>query len=55
MTPGKRNSGKTQGSVTEPVEQEPSAMLDRYDLALLRELQADARLSNAALRSTAAR
>ena len=30
-------------------EQDPPAMLDRYDLALLRELQADARLSNAEL------
>jgi DNA-binding Lrp family transcriptional regulator len=49
MTPGKRTSGKTQGPVTEPAEQDQPVMLDRYDLALLRELQADARLSNAEL------
>ena len=52
----KRNSGKTRalaGSVEAVAPQagpdgEPG-MLDRYDLALLRELQADARLSNAEL------
>ncbi len=49
MTPGKRDSGKTQGPITASVEHEQPAMLDRYDLALLRELQSDARLSNAEL------
>ncbi len=39
--------GKTAGSI-EPAEAHP-AMLDRYDAAILRELQADARLSNAEL------
>jgi DNA-binding Lrp family transcriptional regulator len=40
-------SGKTAGAV-EPAEA-PPATLDRYDAAILRELQADARLSNTEL------
>ena len=51
--PIKRDSGKTRSPATalpEPAfDPEASQQLDRYDLALLRELQADARLSNAEL------
>jgi Lrp/AsnC family leucine-responsive transcriptional regulator len=40
--------GKTSGAPTEPAEGHGAA-LDRYDIAILRELQCDARLSNAEL------
>lgn len=49
MSPEKRNSGKTRASAATPLEGVEPDMLDRYDLALLRELQADARLSNTEL------
>jgi len=52
----KRNSGKTRAPSTSAEAAAPQAgpdgepsMLDRFDLALLRELQSDARLSNAEL------
>lgn len=44
----KPTSGKTQGSTPETAEPH-GAGLDRYDIAILRELQQDARLSNAEL------
>jgi DNA-binding Lrp family transcriptional regulator len=44
----KPTSGKTQGPVPEAAEPH-GADLDRYDIAILRELQQDARLSNAEL------
>ena len=49
MAPKLPASGKSRGRGTEPapVDEEPhGAGLDRYDIAILRELQADARLSN---------
>ena len=47
IAPKTEESGKTAGSA-EPAEAHP-ATLDRYDAAILRELQADARLSNTEL------
>lgn len=47
--PVKPYSGKTPASTTVPADEGEPGILDRYDLALLRELQADARLSNAEL------
>ena len=51
--PSKPNLGKTRGpaaTASAPaLEPDAADRLDRYDLALLRELQADARLSNAEL------
>ena len=49
MSPRNPNSGKSRAREPEPVAEpdEPhGAGLDRYDFAILRELQADARLSN---------
>jgi Lrp/AsnC family transcriptional regulator, leucine-responsive regulatory protein len=59
MTPTKRALGKTTGPMrgraaaeTEPAEAEThGATLDRYDIAILGELQRDARLTNAELAS----
>ena len=61
MTLKKTISGKTRSSAAGPAAAPPSALpdtaerhgsaLDRFDLAILRELQADARLSNAELAS----
>ncbi len=59
MTPKKRPLGKTTGSLRgratsepEPAEAEAhGATLDRYDIAILGELQRDARLTNAELAS----
>ncbi len=55
MTPRKPNSGKPRPRNAEaPADAEDpphGAALDRYDLAILRELQADARLSNIELAS----
>ncbi len=48
ITPKLTESGKTSGSTGEGAEAHPAA-LDRYDVAILRELQADARLSNTEL------
>ncbi len=48
IAPKPTESGKTGGSGVEPAEAQPGA-LDRYDVAILRELQADARLSNTEL------
>ena len=42
-------SGKTPRSATEPGDDTHGAVLDRYDIAILGELQQDARLSNAEL------
>ncbi|MCU0967843.1 MAG: Lrp/AsnC family transcriptional regulator [Rubrivivax sp.] len=42
-------SGKTSAPAEEPADSPASAALDRYDIAILRALQADARLSNAEL------
>jgi DNA-binding Lrp family transcriptional regulator len=42
-------AGKTLKSATEPAEEGHGAALDRYDIAILGELQRDARLSNAEL------
>ena len=42
-------SGKTLGAPPEAGERAPGAALDRYDVAILGELQRDARLSNAEL------
>ena len=47
--PRKPESGKTTTVPAEPVDVPQGASLDRYDIAILRELQADARLSNAEL------
>ena len=50
MAPKKPISGKTRK--TEPETDEPhGSTLDRYDVAILRELQADARLTNTELAS----
>jgi Lrp/AsnC family transcriptional regulator, leucine-responsive regulatory protein len=49
MAPGMATSGKTPDSLAETPEH--GAALDRYDIAILRELQQDARLSNAELAS----
>lgn len=43
------NSGKTLRGASEAGEEGHGAALDRYDIAILRELQRDARLSNAEL------
>lgn len=43
------DSGKTRGAAAGDEQDLQTGILDRYDLALLRELQADARLSNAEL------
>ena len=48
MTPKKPSSGKPQPLPVDPPEAH-GADLDRYDIAILRELQQDARLSNAEL------
>jgi DNA-binding Lrp family transcriptional regulator len=48
MVPKKPGLGKTSVSRTGPAEAHGAA-LDRYDIAILRELQADARLTNAEL------
>src|SRR3954469_16056378 len=45
----KSRSGKTSASPDDAAEAFPAAGLDRWDVAILRELQADARLSNAEL------
>jgi len=45
----KTRSGKTTASSDEAAEAPPASGLDRWDVAILRELQADARLSNAEL------
>jgi DNA-binding Lrp family transcriptional regulator len=50
ITPKVTESGKTGGPPDAPPESHP-ATLDRYDVAILRELQADARLSNTELAS----
>ncbi len=50
MTLRRQNSGQTRKTDTES-EEAHGAGLDRYDVAILRELQADARLSNAELAS----
>ena len=47
--PDQSKSGKTREAVPEPVAEAHGAGLDRYDLAILGELQQDARLSNAEL------
>jgi len=47
--PKKPESGKTTIPAAEPADAPHGAALDRYDIAILRELQADARLSNAEL------
>ena len=49
--PAKAKQGKTRGAVAEPREAplEHGPALDRYDIAILAELQRDARLSNAEL------
>ena len=53
MTPKKSISGKTTEAPAEPAQAEPAQAgaptLDRYDVAILHELQADARLSNTEL------
>jgi DNA-binding Lrp family transcriptional regulator len=49
MKPRQANSGKTPGPSDPP--EAHGATLDRYDIAILRELQKDARLSNAELAS----
>ena len=49
MTLERQNSGKTRGTIPGDEQDLQTGILDRYDLALLRELQADARLSNAEL------
>ena len=53
MTSRSAKQGKTRGPVTaaEPAAESPGAALDRYDVAILAEMQADARLSNAELAS----
>jgi DNA-binding Lrp family transcriptional regulator len=48
-TPARSNSGKTREAAAEPVADARAAGLDRYDIAILGELQRDARLSNADL------
>ena len=47
--PVKPKSGKTRTTAPEPVADEHGPALDRYDVAILDELQRDARLSNAEL------
>ena len=47
--PRKPESGKTSGPTADAAEPPHGTLLDRYDIAILRELQADARLSNAEL------
>jgi DNA-binding Lrp family transcriptional regulator len=47
--PIKPKSGKTRTAAPEPVADEHGPALDRYDVAILDELQRDARLSNAEL------
>jgi len=49
--PEPRKSGKTRDAAVEPVPEAHGAGLDRYDIAILSELQQDARLSNAELAS----
>ena len=49
MTPKKPTSGKTSKSVADDAIEPHGAELDRYDVLILRELQVDARLSNAEL------
>jgi len=49
MMPARRSAGNPRGSAGGAAQEDTPAPLDRYDLALLRELQADARLSNAEL------
>jgi len=48
ITPNKPKFGKTLSAVPEP-DEHPGGALDRYDVAILDELQRDARLSNAEL------
>lgn len=48
MVPRKPISGRTSEPGDEPADA-PGALLDRYDIAILRELQRDARLSNTEL------
>ncbi len=48
-TPIRSKSGKTRESGAEPLGEVHGASLDRYDIAILDELQRDARLSNAEL------
>lgn len=48
MTPKRSSSGKTRRSDAE-ADEPHGASLDRYDVAILRELQADARLTNTEL------
>ena len=49
MTSRSAKQGKTRSAaaVSVPVDEGPGAALDRYDVAILAEMQADARLSNA--------
>lgn len=53
MTSRSAKLGKTRGAAEapEPADAGPGAALDRYDVAILAEMQADARLSNAELAS----
>ncbi|WP_088281490.1 Lrp/AsnC family transcriptional regulator [Ideonella sp. A 288] len=50
-SPAKPDSGKTRSLSTEPLADDHGPALDRYDVAILDELQRDARLSNAELSS----
>jgi DNA-binding Lrp family transcriptional regulator len=49
--PNSPKSGKTRESAVEPADAAHGTSLDRYDIAILGELQRDARLSNAELAS----
>ena len=49
ILPGKAKSGKTSSAPADPAERPDAHALDRYDVAILRELQAEARLSNTEL------